>query len=130
MQIFDDSRLTKLINVAGSTLLCCQLWAEGGGAVWIQVKVPENGDTGLLMMPVRRRMRSRSRVDLPNGREQEGQTSGRERTWQSAVWLAAAPVTKAQEWAGPGYGPSKSMEVVLGGVTKEESKQRKRSWLL
>ena len=100
-------------------MLCCQLWAEGGGAVWKQVKVPENGDTGLFMMPVRRCMRTRSRVDLPNGSEQECQPSGRERTWQRAAWLAAEPVTKAQEWAGPGYGPSKSLEVVLGGVTKE-----------
>ena len=40
VQIFDDSRLTKLINAGGSTVLFCQLWAEGGGAVWKQVKVP------------------------------------------------------------------------------------------
>ena len=92
--------------------------AVGGGRRKL-VKVPENGDTGLLMMPVRRRMRSRSRVDLPNDSEQECQPPVRERTWQSSVWPAAALVTKAQEWAGPGYGPSKSMEVVLGGVTKE-----------
>ena len=58
-------------------------------------------------------MRSRSSVNLPNGREQEWQT------WQSSVWPPAAPETKTQEWAGPGYGSSKSMEVVLGGVTKE-----------
>ena len=64
-------------------------------------------------------MRSRSRVDPPNGREQEVQMSGRERTWQSAVWPPVAPATKAQEWAGPGNGPSKTMEVVLGGFTKE-----------
>ena len=31
VQIFDDSRLTKLINAGGATVLCCQLWAEGGG---------------------------------------------------------------------------------------------------
>ena len=62
VQPFDDSRLTKLINAGGSTVLCCQLWAEGGRAVWKQVKVPENGDTGMLMMLVRRHMRSRSRV--------------------------------------------------------------------
>ena len=55
-------------------------------------------------------MRSRSRVNIPEGREQE---------WQSSVWPPVAPEKKTQEWTGPGYGPSKSMEVVLGGVTKE-----------
>ena len=64
----------------------------------------------MLLMPVRRRTRSRSRVDLQDGREPE---------WQSLVWPPAAPEKKAQKWTGPGYGPSKSMEVVLGGVTKE-----------
>ena len=67
------------------------------------------------MIPVRRRMRSRSRVNHAEEWEQE---------WQSSVWLAAAPEKKTQEWTGPGYGPSKSMEVVLGGVTKEVNGKR------
>ena len=47
--------------------------------------MPENVDTGMLMMLLRRRMRSRSRVDPPDGREQGVKTSGRERTWQEQV---------------------------------------------
>ena len=105
VEAFNDSRLTKLMNAGGSAIVCCQLWAVGGGPVWKHVKVPENGDIGLLLMPVRRRMRSRSRVDLQEGREPE---------WQSSVWPPAAPEKGAQEWTGPGYGPLKSMEVVLG----------------
>ena len=118
MEAFDDSMLTKLINAGGSAIVCCQLWAEGGGPVWKQVKVPENGETGLLLMPVRRRMRRRSRVDLQEGREPE---------WQSLVWPPAAPEIRPHEWTGPGYGPSKSMEVVLGGVTKEVNGRRGKS---
>ena len=67
VQFFEDSRLTKLINEGGSTVLCCQLWAEGGGAVWKQVKVPENGDMGML----KRRMRSMSRSRAEAHEEQE-----------------------------------------------------------
>ena len=70
----------------------------------------------LMMMPVRRDLRSRSRVDLQNGREQE---------WQSCVWPTVAPEKKTQEWTGPGYGPSKSMKVALGGVTKEVDRKKR-----
>ena len=95
VEAFNDSRLTKLMNAGGSAIVCCQLWAKGGGPIWKQVKVPENGDIGLLMMPVRRHIRSRSRVDLQDGREPE---------WHSSVWLPAAPEKEAQKWTGPGYG--------------------------
>ena len=63
-----------------------------------------------LMMPVRKKTRRRRKV-LPTAEmEQE------EQTWPSKVWPPAAQEQKKPEWTGPGYGPRKSMEVVL---TKE-----------
>ena len=80
---------------------------------------PENGDMGLLMMPVRRRMRRRSKDYLAEEMEQE------EQTWQSKVWPPAAQEKKAPEWTGPGYGLNKSMEVVLGGLRKEVNAKKR-----
>ena len=37
----------------------------------------------------------------------------------------AAPERKTQEWTGPEYGPSKSIELVLGGVTKEVNSKKR-----
>ena len=80
---------------------------------------PENGDTGLLMMPVRRRMHRRIKDYPAEEMEQEDQT------WQSKVWPPAAQKKKAPEWTGPGYGLNKSMEVVLGGLRKEVNAKKK-----
>ena len=112
LQVFADSRLTNILRACGNTIVY-QLWAEGGGPIWKKVQVPENGDTGLLMMPVRRRMRRRSKVYPTEEMEQE------EQTLQSKVWPPAAQENKAPEWTEPGYEPNKSMEVVLGGLSKE-----------
>ena len=100
MQVFDDTRLTKILR-EGKDVLVCQLLAEGGGPVWRQVHVPEDG--GLLMMPVRKRTRRRSKVWPTEEMEKE------EQTWQNKIWPPAAQEKKKPEWTGP----SKSMEVVL-----------------
>ena len=106
MQAFVDSRLTKVLK-DGRDIISFQLWAESGGPVWKQVKVPEDGGTGLLMMPVRKKTRRRSKV-LPTAEMEK-----EEQTGQSKVWPPAAQEQNKPEWTGPEYGPSKSMEVVL-----------------
>ena len=76
MQVFDNTRLTKILK-EGKDVLVCQLWAEGGGPVWRQVQVLE--DSCLLMMPVRKRTRRRSKVWSTEEMEKE------EQTWQSKI---------------------------------------------
>ena len=68
-----------------------------------QVQVPEDGGSGLLMMPVCKRTGRRSKVWPTAEMEKE------EQTWQSKIWPPAAQEKKKPEWTGP----SKSMEVVL-----------------
>ena len=69
MQAFDDSRLTKLITIGGPTAICYQLWTQSGVAIWKQVKIPENGETGVLLLPARKRA---DRVDIPGGSTRGG----------------------------------------------------------
>ena len=45
MQAFVDSRLTKVLK-DGRDIIVCKLWAESGGPVWKQIKVPEDRGTG------------------------------------------------------------------------------------
>ena len=102
MQVFDDLRLTKILK-EGNYIFVCQLWAEGEGPVLRQVQVPEDGGSGLLMMPVCKRTGRRSKVWPTAEMEKE------EQTWQSKIWPPATQEKKKPEWTGP----SKSMEVVL-----------------
>ena len=101
---FDDSRLTKLITIGGPTAICYQLWTQCGVAIWKQVKIPENGHTGILLMPVRRRS---DRVDIPEGANQG---------WQSSMWPPAAG--SAEKKTGV-------TEVMLKGVTQEADGKRR-----
>ena len=96
MQVFDDTRLTKILKEG-----CPGVPAEGGGPVWRQVQVPEDG--GLLMMAVRKRTHRRSKVWPTEEMEKQ------EQTWQRKIWPPAEQEKKKPEWTGP----SKSMEVVL-----------------
>ena len=93
LEAFDDSRITKLITTGGPRAICYQLCTQGGGAVWRQVAVPENGHQGVLLIPVR--MRS-DRVDIGQG-------------WMGSTWLPAA---------GPAERKPGVTEVVLNGPTQ------------
>ena len=70
----EKEKLVEVRNRDGSKVLepgvggvgahCCQLCTEGGGAVWRQVAILENGHQGILLIPVRRRS---DRVDRAPG---------------------------------------------------------------
>ena len=104
MQAFDDSRLTKLITIGGPTAICYQLWTQCGVAIWKQVKIPENGETGVLLLPARKQA---DRVEIPEGINQG---------WQSSAWPPAAAATEKKTGV---------TEVVLKGVTQEADGKRR-----
>ena len=90
--VFEDSRMTKLMNTGGPTAFCYQLYTQGGVAVWKQVAIPENGHRGILLIPVKRLS------DKPG------------QGWLGSTWLPAAGAAEKQ----PG-----GTEFVLKGVTTE-----------
>ena len=51
---FSDSRMVKLLSTGGQMCLCLQLHTEDGVATWRQANVPNNGQSGVLLMPIRR----------------------------------------------------------------------------
>ena len=97
LQLFSDQRMTKLVTDGGSTSLCYQLYTEGGVATWKQTVVPNNGHSGVLLMPVKR-MPHPDRVDM------------KAQAWQSLTWPPAAGAAAKQTGV---------TEVVLKGVTRE-----------
>ena len=103
MQAFDDSRLTKFITIGRPTAICFQLCTQCGVAICKQVKIPEKGETGVLLLPARKRA---DRVDIPEGINQG---------WQSSAWPPAAAATENKTGV---------TEVVLKGVTQEADGKR------
>ena len=104
IQAFNDSRLTKLITIGGPTTICYQLWTQCSVAIWKHVKIPENGETGVLLLPARKRA---DRVDIPEGINQG---------WQSSAWPPAAAATENKTGV---------TEVVLKGVTQKADGKRR-----
>ena len=87
---FSDSRMVKLLSTGGQMCLCLQLYTENGIATWRQTNVPNYGQSGVLMMPIKK---------TPQQLQSDPSTMERQ----------AAHVTR-----GPG-----SVEVVLRGVSRE-----------
>ena len=87
---FSDSRMVKLLSTGGQMCLCLQLHTENGIATWRQTNVPDYGQSGVLMMPIKK-----------TPQQFQSDTSTMERQ--------AAHVHR-----GPG-----SVEVVLRGVSRE-----------
>ena len=54
LQHYSDRRMTKVISTGGPTLLCYQLYTEGGVAAWKQAAAPNYGHRGVLLMSVKR----------------------------------------------------------------------------
>ena len=50
---FIDSRMTKLLSTGGPMCLCLQLYTENNIATWRQADVPNYGQSGVLMMPIK-----------------------------------------------------------------------------
>ena len=50
---FSDSRMVKLLSTGGQMCLCLQLYTENGIATWRQTNVPNYGQSGVLMMPIK-----------------------------------------------------------------------------
>jgi hypothetical protein len=87
---FSDSRMVKLLSTGGQMCLCLQLHTENGVATWRQTDVPNNGQSGILLMPIKK-------------------TPQQFQTDPSAMERQAAQTRR-----GPG-----AVEVVLRGVSKE-----------
>jgi hypothetical protein len=87
---FSDSRMTKLLSTGGPMCLCLQLYTENNIATWRQADVPNYGQSGVLMMPIKQTWNN-DRVDTAT------------REWQTML------VPRHQ-------GPA---EVVLRGVSRE-----------
>ena len=87
---FSDSRMVKLLSTGGQMCLCLQLYTENGIATWRQTNVPNYGQSGVLMMPIKK---------TPQQLQSDPSTMERQ----------AAHLTR-----GPG-----SVEVVLRGVSRE-----------
>ena len=51
---FSDSRMVKLLSTGGQMCLCLQLHTENGVATWRQTDVPNIGQSGILLMPVKK----------------------------------------------------------------------------
>ena len=86
LQLYSDHRMTKLVTTGGPTSLCYQLYTEGGVATWKQTAVPNNGHSGVLLMPVKR-MPHPDRVDM------------KAQAWQSSTWPPAREVVLSTDRA-------------------------------
>ena len=73
LETFNDQRITKLITTGGLESHCYQLCTGENEAVWKQVAIPEKGQQGILVIPVRRRS---EKVHRPPG-------------WMSSAWSPA-----------------------------------------
>ena len=51
---FSDSRMVKLLSTGGQMCLCLQIHTENGVATWRQTDVPNNGQSGILLMPIKK----------------------------------------------------------------------------
>ena len=68
---FSDSRMTKLLSTGSPMCLCLQLYTENNIATWRQTDVPNYGQSGVLMMPIKRTLNN----DLVDMATRERQTT-------------------------------------------------------
>ena len=109
LEVFYDCRITKLITTGGLGSHCYQLCTGESKAVWKQLAIPENGQHGILVIPLRRMS---NRVDRAPG-------------WMSSTWLPAWPLEVENQERQPGV-----TEVVLNSAARGLDGRRRQVVLL